>query len=50
MQSQGKARGRIDKRSKKYYLSSLQDGRDYLAFSNLYLANREMDKRFNEDR
>ena len=42
--------GRIDKRSMKYQPATLQGGKDYLTFSKLYLANREMDKNFNEDR
>ena len=40
--------GRIDKRSMKYRLSTLQGGGDYCTVSKLYLANREMDKVFNE--
>ena len=50
MRSQGGARGRIDKRSMKYHLSALQGREDYGMVSKLYLANREMDKRFNKDR
>ena len=42
--------GRIDKRSMKYNPSTLQGGEGYPTSSNLYLANREMDKQFNEDR
>ena len=45
-----KLEGRIEKRSMKYHLSTLQGKEDYLTVSKLYLANREMDKRFNEDR
>ena len=41
--------GWIDKRSMKYHLSTLQGGEDYWTVSKLYLANREMDKPFNED-
>ena len=42
--------GRIDQRSMKHRLSTLQSGEDYQTVSKLYLANRDMDKRFNEDR
>ena len=42
--------GWIDKRSMKYNLSTLQGGDDYRTVSNLYLVDREMDKRFNEVR
>ena len=47
--------GRIDKRSMNtiyevYCPSTLQGCEDYLTVSKLYLANKEMDKRFNEDR
>ena len=42
--------GRIDKRSMKYRISTLQGGEDYRTVSKLYLANREMDKGFNEYR
>ena len=41
--------GRVDKRSMKYRPSTLQGREDYMA-NNLYLADREMDKMFNEDR
>ena len=41
---------RKDKKSMKYRLSALQGRGDYLTVSKLYLASREMDKRFNEDR
>ena len=42
--------GRIDKRSMKYRLSTLQGREDYWTVSKLYLTNREMEKRFDEDR
>ena len=42
--------GRIDKRSMKYHPSTLQGEEDYQTVSKLNLANREMDKRFNEDK
>ena len=44
MQSQGGARWRIDKRSMKYRLSTLQGQQP------IPITNKEMDKRFNEDR
>ena len=42
--------GRIDKRSMKYCLSTLQSGEDYATVRKLHLADREMDKLFNKDR
>ena len=42
--------GRIDNGTIKHRLSTLQGGEDYQTVSKLYLANREMEKRFNEDR
>ena len=39
----------IDKRSMKYRPSILQGGEDYPMVSKLYLADREMEKLFNED-
>ena len=42
--------GRIDKRSMKYRPSTLQGGEDYPKVSKLYIADREMDKLFDEDR
>ena len=39
----------VDKRSMKYRPSTLQGREDYMV-NNLYLADREMDKMFNEDR
>ena len=42
--------GRIDKSSMKYRPSTLQGGEDYPTVSKLCLADREMDKLFNEDR
>ena len=40
---------RVEKRSMKYCPSTLQGGEDYTV-NKLYLAEREMDKLFNEDR
>ena len=42
--------GRVDKRSMKNRPSNLQGGEDYLRVSKLDLAEREMDRLFNDDR
>ena len=41
--------GRGDKISIKYGPSTLQGGEDYTMVNKLYLADREMDKLFNEE-